>query len=223
MKRIAIYLFAFVWLFASTAHGKEAMEYFNLGISSSITSKKIKYFTEALKLNPGLEAAFEKRGLLFYFQEKYDKVIQDFERYVKLAPTKPDGYLMLGAGYLKNEIYKPAIFNFTRALEINPHLAGAYSNRAEAYRLNGNYEKAISDSTMAINILGDPRTMSDAHRTRAKAYLAIGKNHRGVCGLERSHGFGSSDSEFWGSKFSHSSYECSWSFDSQWGFVVLCF
>jgi two-component SAPR family response regulator len=175
MRKIPIYFLLFAGLVTVHAHDMDAMKYFNLGISSSITSKKIKYFTEALKLNPGLEEAYEKRGLLYYFQEKYDKVIQDFERYVKLAPAKPDGYQMLGVGYLKNGIYKTAIFNLTRALEMNPHLASAYSNRAEAYRLSGNYERAISDSTTAINIWGTPRTMSDAFRTRAKAYLEIGK------------------------------------------------
>jgi len=175
MRKIPIYFLLFAGLVTVHAYDMDAMKYFNLGISSSMTSKKIKYFTEALKLDPGLKAAYEKRGLLYYFQEKYDKVIQDFERYVKLAPAKPDGYQMLGAGYLKNENYKSAIFNFTRVLEINPHLVSAYSNRAEAYRLSGNYERAISDSTMAINMGGGLRTMSDAYQTRAKAYFEIGK------------------------------------------------
>lgn len=175
MRRIPIYFLLLAGLVTVHAQDMDAMKYFNLGISSTNTPIKIEYFTVALQLNPGLEAAYEKRGLLYYFQEKYDKVIQDFERYVKLVPTKPDGYHMLGVGYLKNGIYNSAIFNFTRALKMDPHLSTAYSNRAEAYRLSGNFKSAISDATKAIGLGGNLQTISDAYRTRAKAYLEIKK------------------------------------------------
>jgi regulator of sirC expression with transglutaminase-like and TPR domain len=73
----------------------EAVEYFNLGLEGDLTYKKIEYFTKALELNPRLAAAYEKRGLLYYFLEKYDNVIQDFQTYVELVPTKAEAYRML--------------------------------------------------------------------------------------------------------------------------------
>ena len=36
-----------------------------------------------------------RRGLLYYFLEKYDNVIQDFQTYVELVPTKAEAYRML--------------------------------------------------------------------------------------------------------------------------------
>ena len=54
MKTVAIYLFTFLWLLAAPAYGDKAMEYFNLGVKSSVTHKKIEYFTKALELNPDL-------------------------------------------------------------------------------------------------------------------------------------------------------------------------
>ena len=176
MRRIIICLFILVGLVTAQAQDMDAMKYFNLGLASSATSKKIKYFTEALKLDPVLVEAYEKRGLLYYFQEKYDKVIQDFQRYVELAPAQSDGYRMLGMGFLKSGVYQAAVSNFTRTINMEPDIACAYANRAEAYRLIGEYEEAIRDSTRAIEIWGDPRIMSDAYITRAKAYLATGKN-----------------------------------------------
>lgn len=157
-------------------HIDNAMDYFDYGLKSSMTSEKIEYFTKALELDPELAAAYERRGMLYYFQEKYDKVIQDFNSYIELAPAKGEAYRMLGMGYLKSGMYRLAINNFTRAIEIKPEHVHAHAYRAEAYRLNGKYDEAIIDATRAIKLRGDPRAISDAYRTRAKVYQKIGRN-----------------------------------------------
>lgn len=157
-------------------HIDNAMDFFDYGLKSSMTSEKIEYFTKALELDPKLAAAYERRGILYYFQEKYDKVIQDFHSYIELAPAKGEAYRMLGMGYLKSGMYRPAINNFTRAIEIKPKHVHAHAYRAEAYRLSGKYDEAIIDATKAIKLRGDLRAISDAYRTRAKAYLKIGRN-----------------------------------------------
>jgi tetratricopeptide (TPR) repeat protein len=157
-------------------HIDNAMDYFDYGLKSSMTSEKIEYFTKALELDPELAAAYERRGMLYYFQEKYDKVIQDFNSYIELAPAKGEAYRMLGMGYLKSGMYRPAINNFTRAIEIKPEHVHAHAYRAEAYRLNGKYDEAIIDATRAIKLRGDLRAISDAYRTRAKVYQKIGRN-----------------------------------------------
>lgn len=157
-------------------HGENAMDYFNLGLKSSLTNTKIKYFSKALELDPMLVEAYEKRGTLYFFQEKFDHVIQDFQTYIGLRPPEAEAYRMLGMGYLKSGFYEQAIDKFNRATEIEPELIGAYAYRAEAYRLSGKYEEAIQDSTIAVALIGDGRTKSDAYRTRAKAFRQIGRN-----------------------------------------------
>ena len=173
MKRTAACLFVLVWLFATTAHAKDAVAYFNLGLKSSMTCKKIEYFSKALDLNPKLADAYAKRGMLYYFQEKYDKMIQDFKTYLKHAPATAEAYRMLGVGYLKTGCFTEAVSNFTRAIEMEAFPAFAYAHRAEAYRLDGKFEEAIRDATRAIKMWGAPLTMSDALRTRAKVYWQI--------------------------------------------------
>ncbi|MBU0769142.1 MAG: hypothetical protein KJ687_08625, partial [Proteobacteria bacterium] len=176
MKKLTFFFLMFIGLVAAQAHDMEAMKYYNLGLTNTLTSKKIAYFTEALRLNPALVEAYEKRGLLYYFQEKYDEVIHDFQRYIELAPGKSEDFRMLGLGFLRSRIYNQAIDNFTRAITLKPNCADAYADRAEAYRLIGRYNDAIHDSTKAIEIWADPGTMAEAYKTRAKSYLAIGKN-----------------------------------------------
>jgi tetratricopeptide (TPR) repeat protein len=176
MRKMAIGIYILLWPLITMAHGMDAMEYYNLGIENRITYKKVEYFTKALELNPKLSDAYEKRGMLYYFLEKYDKMILDFENYIALVPSKAEAYCMLGLGYLKTGLYKAAISCLTRAIEMDSNLASAYTNRAEAYLLSGRYEEAIQDSTRAIKIWGDPITMSNAYRTRAKVFWKTGRS-----------------------------------------------
>jgi len=150
------------------------MDYYNLGLKGSMTRKKIELFTKALALNPKLAAAYEQRGLLYYFQGKYDKVIQDYQTYLDLAPEKAGAYRMLGLGYLKNGDYAPAIAHFSRAIELEPQHPAGYAYRAEANLLSGKDEEAIRDSTAAVELRGDTRARSEAYKTRARVYRKMG-------------------------------------------------
>ena len=158
------------------AYGQDAKRYFNLGLESSRTRKKIEYFTKALELNPDLAVVYEKRGILFYFQEEYHRAIRDFQEYIKLAPAKGETYRMLGLAYLESQLYEAAINIFTGMIETEPKCSVAYANRAEAYRLSGQYEKAIRDATRVTNYRADPITKVAAYTTRAKVYWKIGQN-----------------------------------------------
>jgi hypothetical protein len=40
-------------------YGENAMDFFNLGLKSTVTRTKIKYFSKALELNPMLAKAYE--------------------------------------------------------------------------------------------------------------------------------------------------------------------
>jgi len=174
MSRIAVYLVTLLLLHTLPVHADEAMDYFNRGRKGSVTRKKIELFTKALELNPKMAAAYEQRGLLYYFQGKYDKVIQDYQTYLDLAPEKFEAYRMLGLGYLKNGDYEPAIAHFTRAIELQPQHPAGYAYRAEANRLCGKDEEAIRDSTAAVKLRGDTRARSEAYKTRARIYRKMG-------------------------------------------------
>ena len=152
------------------------MEFYNRGLKSSLAYEKIEYFTIALELNPKLSAAYEKRGMLYYYQGKYNKTIQDFQRVTELEPFAPEAYRMLGLAYVKKGNLDEAIANFTRAIELDPQLVSAYSYRAEAYRLKGVEAEAIRDSTKAIELGGNEQTIGRAYATRAKSYRELGQS-----------------------------------------------
>ena len=173
MKRTVICFLTLLFLY-TPAYAEDAMDYFQRGLDGDTTRKKIEYFTKALELDPKLTVAYEQRDLLYYFQGKYDKVIQDYQRYLDLAPENAEAYRMLGLGYLKNGDYEPAIAHFTRAVELEPEHPAGYAYRAEAYRLFGKDEEAIRDSTAAVGLRGDLRAKSEAYKTRARVYRKMG-------------------------------------------------
>ena len=186
MKRLSICLLTLLWLAANLAHAEDAEEYLKLARKSSTTNKKIGYLSKALELDPNLASAYENRGMLYYFQEKYDHVIEDFENYTRLAPDDAEGYRMLGMGYLYNGSYDSAIATFTHALMVDPNLISALCYRAEAYRRSGKNEEALRDSTKVIRLGKEARVVADAYITRAKVFEKIGQKEQAVADIRAS-------------------------------------
>ena len=182
------------------ALGQDAMDFYNRGLQSSLTYKKIEYFTKALQLDPNLVKVYEKRAIQYYFRRWFDNAIQDYTRVVELNPHNVDAYFMLGRSYLwkgkgsgiKGEfsnlmfnigkqkipeyrkLLDSAIESFSRAIELDPQLASAYSYRSVAYRIKGMTKEALSDSTIAIQLQGDKRSTAKAYATRARVYQQMG-------------------------------------------------
>jgi tetratricopeptide (TPR) repeat protein len=173
-------VFTIIWFVSAvpTAWSQNAMNFYNLGVNSSIAYKKIHYFTKAIELNPYFSAAYEKRGMMYAFQEKYSRMIKDFLKVVELNPSEPQAYMMLGLAYMKEDNLEEAVSNLTHALKFNPQLAGAYSYRAEAFRLQGMVDEAIHDATKAIKIGGSEPNIGRAYSTRSKAYRELGQSER---------------------------------------------
>ncbi len=176
MKKTVLIFMAFTLLYAAPARSEDAMRFFNLGVQNSVTRQKIEYFSKALELDPNLAEAYEKRGLLYYFREEYDKVIEDFSTFIEIAPANAEAHTMLGIGYMKKGIYQPALHYFTRAIEMDPTQVRALANRAETYRLMGKQQEAMRDATRATKLRGDPRSRADAYKTRYKIHWNRGQD-----------------------------------------------
>ncbi|MGD8987657.1 MAG: tetratricopeptide repeat protein [Syntrophobacterales bacterium] len=172
-----------ILLLVNPVYGDDANDYVKLALESSTAKKKIQHLSKAIELDSNLASAYEKRGMLYYFQEKYDKVIQDFESYTRLRPEDAEGYRMLGMSYLYNESYDAAIANFTHALKVDPNLIKALCYRAEAYRLSGKDEAAVRDSTEVIQRGKEGRVVADAYITRAKVFRKIGHQKQAVADI----------------------------------------
>lgn len=175
MQRKIMWLLIVLALPVLPARAENAMDYYTLGLKNTLNVNKIKYFSKALELDPRLAEAYEQRAMIYFYQEKFDRVIEDYLAYVRIAPPRAEAYRMLGMGYLKNGDYDQAVDRFNRAIEMEPGMFSAYANRAEAYRLSGKFEEALRDATLCIRESHDGRIQSDAYRTRARVFREMGR------------------------------------------------
>jgi tetratricopeptide (TPR) repeat protein len=186
MKRILIALITYMMVATSAAWAQDAMYFYKRGVESNLANKKISFFTKALELNSNLVEAYEKRGLHYYFQRRYDKAIQDYTKVIELKRDRAQAYRMRGSSYLKKGVPESAIEDLSRAIDLDPKVAISYGDRAEAYRLAGMPGEAVHDSTMAIDLRGDERTTAKAYATRAKAHLQLGHQEQSDSDFDKS-------------------------------------
>jgi tetratricopeptide (TPR) repeat protein len=185
MKKFLTAIVVLACYIAEPAWGYNASHFYQLGLDSNLATTKINYFTRAIELNPDLSAAYEERGMLYYFQAHYTKMIRDFLKVTQLSPDDANGYTMLGIAYFKTNNYHSAVINLTRSIDLKPELAKPYGYRAEAYRLMGMLDLAVQDATRAIKIGSNTRNIGKAYSTRAKAYKALGENERAEADLKK--------------------------------------
>ncbi len=176
MKNVLVAIAIYVLFAASLCWSQDAMHFLDMGLESSMMNGKVYYFSKALELNPKLSVAYEKRGMIYYFQENYEKTIEDFRKVVELNPTKSEAYRMLGLAWLKKGNHDEAITHLTQAIELNPRLTSAYSNRAESYLQKGMAEAAVRDASKAITLRGADPIIGRAYTVRSKAYRQLGKD-----------------------------------------------
>jgi tetratricopeptide (TPR) repeat protein len=183
MKKLLVAIILF--FIAVPVWGYNAAYFYKLGLNSTLSNMKINYFTKALELDPALSGAYEQRGMIYYLQEHYNKMIRDFLKVTKLSPDNANGYTMLGVAYFNKKDYDSAVANLTKAIILKPELAKPYDYRAEAYRLKGMLELAVKDATRVIEIGGNRRIIGKAYSTRAKAYKELGEKERAKADLKK--------------------------------------
>jgi len=161
--------------------------------------KAIADFTEAIRLNPDITAAYMLRALALSASVSrvigvgenfsdlatvstgerasaeqvliYDRAIADHTEAIRLNPNHAGAYNNRGVAYAEKGDHDRAIADYTQAIRLNPDYADAYSNRGGAYSSNGDYDRAITDYTRAIRL--NPN-YAGAHYNRGNAYINKG-------------------------------------------------
>ncbi|MDR2717539.1 MAG: tetratricopeptide repeat protein [Treponema sp.] len=152
-------------------------------------------FTEALKLDPNMGAAYKLRGAALYASvsriiyvaddfgsiityvpegqismnqtHAYEQVIADYTQAIRLNPNDAIAYANRGNAYSDKSDYDRAIADYTQAIRLNPNYTIAYANRATAYIGKSDLDRAITDYNQAIRL--DPNNVI-AYYNRGKTY-----------------------------------------------------
>jgi tetratricopeptide (TPR) repeat protein len=113
-------------------------------------------FTEAIRQNPTLPAAYVNRGVARARLGRLDAAIDDYNAAIALDASDPAIYFNRGNALAAAGHYRPAADDFTRALELSPAFAKAWFNRGSAWAMAGQTESALKDWLHAIELESDP-------------------------------------------------------------------
>jgi tetratricopeptide (TPR) repeat protein/predicted small secreted protein len=163
-------------------------------------------FTEAIRLNPALSAAYLLRGRAAYASvsdvyniaenfvhvrarfssgrqlsggqtQAYDRAIADFTEALRLDGNNAVIYLNRGEAYAQKADYDQAIADFNQAIRHNLNYARAYISRGLAYNYKGDPDRAIADYNQAIRL--DPNDVA-AYNNRGSVYYSKGDYDRAI-------------------------------------------
>jgi len=138
-------------------------------------SKIIEAYTAAIKIDPKMIEAYQKRAEINLETQQYELAIQDYDKIIELCPVEGGTYNDRGLANMKLARYYRAISDFSAAIDIKEKksddfhwLYSSYSNRASANSIAGNYENAINDYTKAIQLyLADNIILMNVSQFRA--------------------------------------------------------
>ena len=129
--------------------------------------KTIKHYTEAIKLKPDLDDAYNNRGNAYYEKEELDKAISDYNTAIKLNPDDASTYNNRGTAYDEKGEFDNAIRDYTEAIKRKPNYAAPYNNRGVTYNKKEEFDNAIRDYTEAIKHEPD---YVEAYHNRGNTY-----------------------------------------------------
>jgi tetratricopeptide (TPR) repeat protein len=162
--------------------------------------KAIKYYDDALKINPNFAETWYNKGRTLGFDRRFDEARECFERAVELDPKNKEyqefkklaleelypkdavAYNERGFAYIKKGDYDRAISDFNKAIRLDPQYVAAYYNRGFAYSEKGDYDRAIADHSEATRL--DPQ-LGIAYFGRGFAYNDKGDYDHAISDLNK--------------------------------------
>jgi tetratricopeptide (TPR) repeat protein len=130
----------------------------------------IRYFTEAIDLNPMDAESYYGRGIAYSHEGQYDRAISDYTKALEINPKDARAYCNRGNVYCRKGEYDRAISDYTKALETNPRGTEAYYNRGITWSIKGQHDQAISDFRKALEINPNNPRYVDAYVNQEIAY-----------------------------------------------------
>lgn len=103
--------------------------------------------TQAIRLNPSDDFAFNNRGIAFTVKGQYDQALRDFDEMIRLNPKHAQTFYNRGFIYVTRGQYDRGIQDYNQAIQLNPKYALAYKGRSVAKLKKG--DKAGADADLA--------------------------------------------------------------------------
>lgn len=162
-----------------------AQNLFNSGVEKTQSGdyeQALLDFTQAIRLDANLAAAYSNRCLVNIELGDYQKARQDCTQALQRSSNNSEAYLNRGLAHYRLSEHQAAIADYSSVIKLNPHDFRAYYNRGLAYFAQENYQEAIADYNQALHQGSQfnrsmdtlPSTLATIHNDRGIAYLHLG-------------------------------------------------
>ena len=141
----------------------ELIEKGNMSFNKSKYKEAVKWYDQALKIDPKSIGALNGKGLVFNKLERYEEAITWFDKAIEIDPNFVYALNNKGVTFANLGRYEEAITWFDKAIEIDPKFVDALYNKGGALAELGKYEEAIVWTNKALDI---DKTNNNASNSR---------------------------------------------------------
>lgn len=142
----------------------------------------VRYFAQAIRLNPNIRSAFSNRASVYRKLQRYDAAIKDLNIAIFLSPNDAEARIARAEAYIRTNRLSDAIADLSKAIELQPNSEVSYALRALAYADQRVFDQALADLDRAIQL--NPRYTA-AYKNRATIYLSMGEPSPAIPDIER--------------------------------------
>ncbi len=132
-----------------------AQEWFERGFGATDPDQRIKFYSEAIRLDPSFAEAFNNRGIAHTSKGDLDGAILDFNEAIRLEPDDATAFYNRGIAHQNKGDLDGAISDLSEAIRLNPDDATGFNNRGAVRKEKGDLDGAIQDYHEAIRLNPD--------------------------------------------------------------------
>jgi tetratricopeptide (TPR) repeat protein len=140
---------------APPVHKEEltAQQWFERGLAAIDIDERLRFYSEAIRLESDYAAAFNNRGNVRRAKGDLEGAIQDFSEAIRLKPDDAAAaFNNRGNARCDKGDLEGALQDYTEAIRLKPDYAVVFNNRGVALCDKGDLEGALQDYTEAIRL-----------------------------------------------------------------------
>ena len=129
-----------------------AQQWFERGFDAADLDEKLRFYSNAIRVQPDYVAAFNNRGNARREKGDMEGALQDFNEAIRLMPRLAIAFSNRGNARRDKGDLEGARQDYNEAIRLMPDYATAFHNRGIARRDKGDLEGALQDCSEAIRL-----------------------------------------------------------------------
>ncbi|MGA3081478.1 MAG: tetratricopeptide repeat protein [Terracidiphilus sp.] len=143
-----------------------AQQWAERGFDAVDLDEKLRFYNEAIRLNPDYAVAFNNRGVARYRKGDLEGALKDCNEAIRLNPDYADAFNNRGNARGGKGDLEGALKDYNEAIRLKPDDADIFVNRGAAREAKGDREGALKDYNEAIRLKPD---LAEAFHNRGLA------------------------------------------------------